>query len=108
MLLKRVYHKKEGKARTLNSKYEARNPKQTQMFKKQNTKRESPVLDFRILSFEFVSDFALRISSFKKAPYSAFLVYFFASLCAVCFRQTEQCLFGVSFFSTLFLFLVDM
>jgi hypothetical protein len=55
-----------------NSKSEIRNPKQIQMTKAQNSKqeqqlgssRERAVLDIRILDFEFVSNFDIRISDF--------------------------------------------
>jgi hypothetical protein len=55
-----------------NSKFEIRNPKQIQMTKAQNSKqeqqlgssRERAVLGIRILDFEFVSNFDIRISDF--------------------------------------------
>ena len=46
------------------TKFEYRNPKQIQIFKIQNQKPDVYVLDFKFLSFEFVSNFVLRISNF--------------------------------------------
>jgi hypothetical protein len=56
----------KSETKKTNPKSDDRNPKQIQITKKENPKREKyPVLDLIDSDFEFVSDFDIRISDFS-------------------------------------------